>query len=171
MSSETSYLPVNELRKTAKYAKLIEQQTEERTKKLDLLERLFELEILDEELEAKNNADLVALDPKIDELNRSKFESNCEKELENIEPKHLEKALDGNTWKLKEKLTISESHLPNTFERSSPKPNKSSIKINSFLTNTRTHVDSFIDNLVEGKETLIPQVTHFLHPRRQLNKN
>ena len=97
MSSETSYLPVNELRKTAKYAKLIEQQTEERTKKLDLLERLFELEILDEELEAKNNADLVALDPKIDELNRSKFESNCEKELENIEPKHLEKALDGNT--------------------------------------------------------------------------
>ena len=59
------------------------QQAEESTKrKLDLLEQSFELEkqkILDEELEAKNNAGLVALDSKIDEINRSKFESNCEK--------------------------------------------------------------------------------------------
>ena len=44
---------------------------ERKKRKLDLLERSFELEkqnILDEELEAKNNADLVALDSKIDEL-------------------------------------------------------------------------------------------------------
>ena len=38
-SSETSYLSVNESRKTAEHAKLIVQQAEERTKrKLDLLE-------------------------------------------------------------------------------------------------------------------------------------
>ena len=64
------------------------QQGEECTKrKLDLLERLFELEKkknLDQEFEAKNNADLVELDAQIDELNKSKFESNCEKDLENM---------------------------------------------------------------------------------------
>ena len=53
-SSETSYLSVNERKKTAEHAKLIVQQAEECTKrKLNLLERLFELEkqtILDEEL-------------------------------------------------------------------------------------------------------------------------
>ena len=85
------------------------QQAEERTKrKLDLLEPSFELEnqkILDEEPETKNNADLVALDFKIDELNRSKFESSCEKERENIEQKPLKNdSLDVNTLKLKENL-------------------------------------------------------------------
>ena len=106
-------------------------------------------------LESKTNADLVALDSKIDELNRSKFESNCKKEQENIEQKHLKKddALDINTLKLKENLTISEGHLPKRFEKSSPKPNKNNTKINSFLTNARTPVDSFFDNLVAGKET------------------
>ena len=51
---------------------------------------MFELgkqKILDEELETKNQADLVALDSKSDELNRSQFESNCEKEQENIKQK------------------------------------------------------------------------------------
>ena len=33
----------------------------------------------------------MALDSKIDELNRSKFESNYEKEVENIDQKHLKK--------------------------------------------------------------------------------
>ena len=70
-------------------------QAEECTeRKLDLLEQSFELKSkkIDEAFEAKNNASLVALDPKIDELNRSKFESNCEKDLEkNIEQKHLPK--------------------------------------------------------------------------------
>ena len=70
-------------------------QAEECTeRKLDLLEQSFELKSkkIDEAFEAKNNASLVALDPKIDELNRSKFESNCEKDLEkNIEQKHLQK--------------------------------------------------------------------------------
>ena len=59
--SETSYLSVNEHRKTAEHAKLIVKQAEEcRKRKLDLLKWLFELEkqtILDKELEAKNNAD------------------------------------------------------------------------------------------------------------------
>ena len=168
-TSETSYLSVNERTKTAENAKLIVQQAEEHTKrKLDLLEQSFELEkqkILDKEFEAKNNADLVALDSIIDELNRSKFESNCKKKknVENIEQKHVEKhnSLEDNTLKLKEKLTILESHLRKAFEKSSPKPNKSNIRINIFLTNTRTHVDSFIDHLVEGKETLIPHVTQF----------
>ena len=73
--------------------------------------------------------------------------------------------LDVNTLKLKENLTISEGHLPKTFEKSSPKPNKSNMKINSFLTNARTPVDLFIDNLVEEKETLIPHVTQFFGPR------
>ena len=75
-------------------------------------------------------------------------------------------SLEENTLKLKEKLTISESHLPKTFEKSSPKPNKSNIKINNFLTNTRTPVDLLIDNLVEGKETLTPHVTHFFYTTR-----
>ena len=80
----------------------MEQAKEYTKRKLDLLERSFELEkqkILDEEFEAKNNADRVALGSKIDELNRSKFESNFEKDLENIEQKHLEKhnSLEGNT--------------------------------------------------------------------------
>ena len=85
------------------------------------------------------------------------------KNVENIEQKHVEKhnSLEDNTLKLKEKLTILESHLRKAFEKSSPKPNKSNIRITIFLTNTRTHVDSFIDNLVEGKETLIPHVTQF----------
>ena len=154
-SSETSYLSVNEHRKTAEHTKLIVQQAEKSTKrKLDLLEQSFELEkqkTLDEELEAIKNAGFVALDSKIDELNRSKFESNCEKERENIDQKQLKKhdSLDVNTLKLKKNLTISEDHLPKTFVKSSPKPNKSNIKIKSFLTNTRTPVDSFIDNLVE----------------------
>ena len=60
------------------------------------------------------------------------------------------------------KLTISECHL-SRFEKYSPKPNKNTIKINNCLTNTRTSVGSFIDNLVEGKETLIPHVTKLLH--------
>ena len=72
-------------RKTAEHVKLIAQEAQERTKrKLDLLEWPFELEeqnILDEGLDTKNNAELVALDSKIDGLHRSKFESNCEKEL------------------------------------------------------------------------------------------
>ena len=88
-SLETSYLSVNECRKTAENTKLTVQKVQEcKKRKLDLLERSFELEkqnILDEELVAKNNADFVALDSKIDELNRSKFESNCEKEREKIE--------------------------------------------------------------------------------------
>ena len=69
------------------------QPAKERIKrKSDLLERSFELEkqtILNEELETKNTAGLVALDSKIDDLNRSKFESNCKKNLENNEQKHL----------------------------------------------------------------------------------
>ena len=62
------------------------QQAEECTKgKLDLVERSSEINIyfrqniLDKELEAKNNPDLTALDTKTDELNKSKLESNCEK--------------------------------------------------------------------------------------------
>ena len=123
-TSDTSYLSINEGRNATEHAKIIAQQAEKRTKrKLDLLERSFELEkqnISDEEFEAKNNADLLALDIKIDELNRSKFESNCEKDLVNIEQKHLEKhnSLEGNTWKLKEKLTISDNHLTSTFKES-----------------------------------------------------
>ena len=39
--------------------------------------------ILDKELGAKINADFVVLDSRIDELNRSKFESNCKKNLRN----------------------------------------------------------------------------------------
>ena len=61
-------------------------------------------------------------------------------------------SLEHNTLKLKEKLTISVSQLPKTFEKSSPKPNKSKIKIDNFLTNTTTPVVSFIDNLVEGNK-------------------
>ena len=40
-SSETSYLSVNELRKTAKHAKLIEQQTEERTQKIRFIRAII----------------------------------------------------------------------------------------------------------------------------------
>ena len=102
-TSELSYLSINERRKTAEHTKLIVELAEKCTKRiLDLLERLFELEkqkILNKEFKAKNNADLVMLDGEIDELNRSKFESNCEKDLESIEQKHLEKhnSLEGNT--------------------------------------------------------------------------
>ena len=93
--SETSYLSVNERRKAPEHAELIVQQAEERTtRKLDLLERSFEVEkqkTLDKKLEAKNNADLVALDSNIDELNRSKFENNCEKEKKKYWTKAVEK--------------------------------------------------------------------------------
>ena len=75
-------------------------------------------------------------------------------------------SLEGNNLKLKEKLAFSESHLPKTFEKSSPKPNESNIKINNFLTNTETPVDSFIDNLVEGKETLIPHIKQIFYTTR-----
>ena len=51
------------------------------------------------------------------------------------------------------------------------KTNKSNIKINIFLTNTRIPVDSFIENLVEGKETLMPHVTQFFTPQEEVNKN
>ena len=140
--SETSYLSVNERRKTPEHAELIVQQAEEcTTRKLDLLERSFEVEkqkTLDKKLEAKNNADLAALDSNIDELNRSKFENNCEKEKKkkNIERRQLKKhnSFHVNTLNLKEKLNISEGHLTKTFEKFSLHPNKSNIKINSFLT-------------------------------------
>ena len=82
----------------------------------------------------------------------------------------MEKALDVNTITLKEKLAISEGHLPKTFEKSSPKSNKSSIKINSFSRNRRTPVDSFIDNLVEWKENLIPHVTQFFTPQEAIKQ-
>lgn len=86
-TSETSYLSVNECRKTAARAKLIVQQAGESTKrKLDLSEWSFEVEkpkILDQEFEAKNNVDLVASDSKIDELSWSKLERNCKKNPEN----------------------------------------------------------------------------------------
>ena len=91
-TSETSYLSINGRRKTEEHAKIIVQQAEKRRKrKLDLLERSFELEkqtILDEEFKGKNNADLVRLDAKTDALNTSKFEINCKNDLENIEQKH-----------------------------------------------------------------------------------
>ena len=130
------------------------------------------MKILDEEFEAKNNADLPAVDSKIDEFNRSKFESNSEKTLQNIGQNQLMKHnyFEDNTLKLKKKLVISESHLPKTFEKSSPKPNESNIKINSFLTNTRTAVDSFIDNLFEQIETLIPHVTQFFTPQEVIKQ-
>ena len=67
-------------------------------------------------------------------------------------------------------MTISEGHLPKTFEKSSPKPNKSNTKINSFIANKRTPADSFIDNLVEGKETLIPHVTQFFTPQEAIKQ-
>ena len=76
-------------------------------------------------------------------------------------------SIDVNTLKLKEKLTISESHVPKTFEKSSPNPNKSNIKIKSFSTITRP-ADSFIDNLVEGKETLILPVTQVFTPQETI---
>ena len=83
---------------------------------------------------------------------RSKFDRNCIKERANIEQKHLKKhdSLDVNILKLKENLIISEGHLPKASENCSPKPNKSNIKINNFLTYTRTPADSFIDNLVDS---------------------
>ena len=67
-------------------------------------------------------------------------------------------------------MTISEGHSPKTFEKSSPKSNKSNIKINSFLTNTKTSVDSFINSLVEEKETLIPHVTQFFTPQEAIKQ-
>ena len=72
---------------------------------------------------------------------------------------------EGNTLKLKEKLTISGSHLPKTFQKSSPKSNKSNIKIKNFLTKAGAPVDSFIGNLAEGKEVLISHVTQFFTPQ------
>ena len=61
--SKTSYLSVNQCKKTTEHAQLIVKQAEEHTRrKLDLLEQSFELKkqkILDEELQAKNNTDLV----------------------------------------------------------------------------------------------------------------
>ena len=94
------------------------------------------------------------------------------KGLENIEQKHLEKhnSLEVDTLKLKEKLTNSERHFSNTFEKSSPKPNESNIKINNFLTNTRTSADSFIDNLLERKETLIPHLTRLFTPQEVIKQ-
>ena len=74
-------------------------------------------------------------------------------------------SLDVSTLKLKENLTILEGHLPKVFEKSSPKTNKSNIKISSILTNTRTPVHSFIDSLVQVKETLILHVTQFFGPQ------
>ena len=67
-------------------------------------------------------------------------------------------------------MTISEGHLPKTFEKSSPKPNKSNTKINSFIANKRKPADSFIDNLVEGKETLIPHVTQCFTPEEAIKQ-
>ena len=61
-------------------------------------------------------------------------------------------------------------NLPKPFEKSSPKSNKRDIKINSFLANTRTPVDLFIDNLVEGKETLIPHGTQFVTPQEAIKQ-
>ena len=96
-TSETSYLSVNECRKTAARTILIVQQAGESTKrKLDLSEWSFELEkpkILDQEFEAKNNVDLVASDSKIDELSRSKLERNYKKNPENTEHKQLGKTI------------------------------------------------------------------------------
>ena len=46
----------------------------------------------------------------------------------------------------------------------------SDIKTNDFLTNTRTPVDSFIDNLVEGKENLTPPVTQIFTPQEAIKQ-
>ena len=78
-------------------------------------------------------------------------------------------SLESNTLKLKEKLTISENHLPKKFEKSSLKPNKSTIKI-KFFKNTWTPADSFIDNLVKGKETLILHTTQFFTPQEAIKQ-
>ena len=159
------------------------QQVEENTKiKLDLLERSFELE------KAKNK------NKKNKKKNRQriwswkqcrpscvryqnwlikyiKFWKQLRKGPRKYWTTHLGKhnSLEGKTLKLKEKLTIWESYLPKTFEKSSVKTNKSNIKINIFLRNTRTPVDSFIDNLVEGKETSIPHVTQFFTPQEEVS--
>ena len=52
-----------------------------------------------------------------------------------------------------------------TFQKSSPQPNKTAT-----LTNRRTSVDPFINNLVEGKETLIPHVTQFFIPQEAITQ-
>ena len=80
-------------------------------------------------------------------------------------------SLEENTLKLKEKLTISESHLPKTFEKSSPKPNKSNIKINNFLTNTRTPVDLFIDNFSRRERNInTPCNAFFFTPQEAIKQ-
>ena len=70
---------------------------------------------------------------------------------------------------MKEKLTISENHLPKKFEKSSLKLNKSTIKI-KFFKNTWTPANSFIDNLVKGKETLILHITQFFTPQEAIKQ-
>ena len=111
------------------------------------------------------------LDANIDELNRSKFESNCKKDLENIEQNYFEKhsSLDGNFLKLKENAAISENHLPKPFENVLWNLTKV-IKINNILTNTRTPVDSFINNLVEEKEILILNATQVFTPQEAIKQ-
>ena len=65
-------------------------------------------------------------------------------------------------------MTISKRRLPKKFKKSSPKPNKSNIKINSFLTNIRTPVDLFIDNRAEAKGTSILHVAQFFTPQEAI---
>ena len=167
-TSKTSYLSVNERRKTAEHAKLLAQQAEERTKrKLELLEQSFQFEkqkILDAEIEAKNNAELAALDIKTDELNISNPEKTSSKDLKN-EQKLFE---EHNSIKLKEQLTLSKTNSPKTFQKTLSKPYE---KINeNFLTNSKTCVDSFIEYLVEGKETVINHVAKHLTPQEAIKQ-
>ena len=78
--------------------------------------------------------------------------------------------LEGSTLKLKKKLTfqkvIYQKHLKNLQQDVI----KALLKQNDFLTNTRSTVDSFINNLVEKKEILILHVTQFFTSQEAMKK-
>ena len=126
-TSETSYISVTVMNKKKCRTRKIESEASRRMhkKKVRFVSKIVwtrKVKKLDEQFE-----ELAAFNAKIDESNRSKFESNCWKNLENIEQKQLEKhnSLEGNTLKYKEKLT----NWPKSPPKSPPKPNKSNTEI------------------------------------------
>ena len=169
----TSYLTVVERRKTAEEAKLIPVQTKERAKrKIELLGKAFEIEkmhLRNEEIEAQIPAELaelaISVEEKVD-LSEIQNGGNTKRHLSSLsnEDFHtLQSPRIGSPINHKTKNTPFQDNK--IFNESDEIENKTTVLQERFSQNNQTNynrtevrtppVDGFIDQLIEGKETVL----------------
>ena len=168
-----SYLTVVERRKTAEEAKLIGLQAKERAKrKVELLEKAFEIEkmhLRNEEIEAQNRAELaefaISLEKKVDlseiqNVTNTKIHlpSLSNEDFHTLQSPKISSPINHKT----KNIHFQDNNISNDFDEIENKntvfQEKSSQTNQTNFNPTevrRPSVDDFIDQLIEGKETVL----------------